>query len=97
MQPGDEPILLSEYVATRVLEITIHQMDVRDAFGLDPDPSSEGLWQTLEILERRLGEDPLAIGFDAVDFVLLSTGRREVGDQDRRLLGPLAERLPLLA
>ena len=97
VRPGDSSIVLSEYVATRVLEITIHEMDVRNALGLDPDPSPEGLAVTVDILQRRLGEDPIALGFEAVDFVLLATGRRELDDHDRARLGMPATRLPLLA
>jgi len=97
VQPGDNPIRISEYVATRVLEITIHTMDVRDAFDLGPDPSPEGIEVTLGILAARLGADPRALGFDAADFVLLSTGRRALTDEDRGLLGSHATRLPLLA
>lgn len=97
VRAGDTPLRLSDYVATRVLEITIHTMDVRDAFGLGPDPSPEGLAVTLEILRRRLGADPLAMGFDAADFVLASTGRRPLTGEDRARLGPAVGRLPLLA
>lgn len=97
VQAGDNPILLSEFIATRVLEITIHTMDVRDAFGLGPDPSPEGLAVTLGILATRLGADPQAMGFDGPDFVLLSTGRRPATDADRARLGSLASNLPLLA
>jgi uncharacterized protein (TIGR03083 family) len=97
VRPWDSAILLSEYVATRVLEITIHQMDVRDAFGLPPDPSPEGLAITLDILRRRLGGDPIEMGFKGVDFILLATGRRELDDHDRARLGMPATRLPLLA
>lgn len=97
VQPGENPILMSEYVATRVLEITIHTMDVRDAFALGPDPSPEGIAVTLEILEARLGADPRAMGFDAADFILLSTGRRPLADEDLERLGSRIDRLPLLA
>ncbi|MGH2793604.1 MAG: hypothetical protein ACRDKG_04800, partial [Actinomycetota bacterium] len=97
VRPGDNPILLSDYAATRVLEVTIHTMDVLDAFGFAPDPSPEGLAVTLGILTRRLGADPLAMGFDGADFAVLSTGRRPLTDDDRSRLGAAVERLPLLA
>jgi uncharacterized protein (TIGR03083 family) len=97
VQPGDNPILISDYVATRVLETTIHTMDVRDAFDLGPDPSPEGAAVTLGILGTRLGADPIAMGFEAADFILLSTGRRPLTDEDRERLGSHAARLPLLA
>ena len=97
VQPGYMPILMSEYVATRVLEITIHSMDVRDAFGLGPDPSPEGLAITVGILKDRLGSDPRALGFDDADFTLLATGRRAPTAEDRKRLGSHAAKLPLLA
>jgi uncharacterized protein (TIGR03083 family) len=97
VQPGDNPILMSEYIATRVLEITIHSMDVRDAFGLAPDPSPEGLAVTMGILERRLGSDPRAMGFEDADFTLVATGRRAPTADDRKRLGSYAAKLPLLA
>ena len=97
VQPGDNPILMSEYIATRVLEITIHSMDVRDAFGLGPDPSPEGLAVTMGILERRLGSDPRRMGFDDADFTLVATGRRAPTAEDRKRLGSRAAKLPLLA
>jgi uncharacterized protein (TIGR03083 family) len=97
VQPGDMPILMSEYIATRVLEITIHSMDVRDAFALGPDPSPEGLAITVDILKDRLGSDPRAMGFDDADFTLLATGRRAPSAEDRKRLGSHAAKLPLLA
>ena len=97
VRPGDNPILMSEFIATRVLEITIHTMDARDAFGLGPDPSPEGLEITLGILATRLGADPRALGFEASDFILLATGRRPITDDDRSRLGSRAAALPLLA
>lgn len=97
VRPGDYPILLTDYVATRVLEVTIHSMDVRDAFGLEPDPSPGGLEVTLGILATRLGADPRTLGFDATDFIVLSTGRRSPTDDDRAKLGDGAAKLPLLA
>lgn len=96
VRPGDTFIRLSDYVATRVLEVTIHAMDVRDAFGLGPDPSQEGMAVTLDILSGRLGADPLALGFSAADFANASTGRRALTDEEKQRLGPLADLLPLL-
>ena len=97
VMPGEQPIRLSEYIATRVLEMTIHATDVLDAFGRAPDPSPAGLAVTMTILSGRLGADPRTFGLDDADFALASTGRREVTDAERERLGPLAEKLPLLA
>lgn len=97
VQPGERPILLSDYLATRVLEMTIHGMDVRDAFGLGPDPSPEGIAVTLTILAGRLGADPAAYGFDDADFANAATGRRALTPEETERLGALAGRIPLLA
>lgn len=97
VQPGEQPILLSEYLATRVLEMTIHGMDVRDAFGLEPDPSPEGIAVTLTILTGRLGDDPHAYGFDDADFANAATGRRPLTSEETERLGALTGRFPLLA
>lgn len=97
VRPGDTFIRLSDYVATRVLEVTIHTMDVRDAFGLEPDPSPEGMAVTHDVLSGRLGADPRALGFSEADFANASTGRRTLTGEERERLGPLADLLPLLA
>lgn len=96
VRQGEAFIRLSDYVATRVLEVTIHTMDVRDAFGLEPDPSAEGMAVTHDILSGRLGTDPRALGFSAADFANASTGRRALTGREKERLGPLADRLPLL-
>jgi hypothetical protein len=90
-------IRLSEYVRTRVVEVTIHTMDLRDALGLAPDPSDEGLRVTCDVLRGLLGIDTLALGIDEVHFALAGTGRAALTDHDRDVLGPLADRLPLFA
>ncbi len=90
-------IKLSEYLATRVLETTIHAMDVRDAVARSPAPTEGGLDVTLGILAGRLGADPLGLGFNGIEFALAATGRATLDESQRSALGPLADRLPLLA
>ncbi|GAC1420972.1 MAG: hypothetical protein NVSMB57_14710 [Actinomycetota bacterium] len=92
-----ERMLLSEYVKTRVLEVTVHSMDVRDALGLAPDPTKEGLDVTCAILRGLLGADLRPHGVDEVRFVLTGTGRESIDDSEREILGPLADLYPLLA
>jgi uncharacterized protein (TIGR03083 family) len=90
-------IRLSEYLRTRVVEVTVHTMDMRDALGLAPDPSPEGLRVTCDVLRGLLGADTLALGIDDVHFALAGTGRAQLSDADRETLGPLADRFPLFA
>ena len=97
VQPGEQPILLTEYLATRVLEMTIHGMDVREALGAGADPSPEGLAVTNGILAGLLGAEPGAYGFDPVGFPDAATGRRPLAAGEVERLGALADRFPLLA
>ena len=90
-------IRLSEYLRTRVVEVTVHTMDLRDALGLAPDPSAEGLRVTCDVLRGLLGADTIALGIDEVHFALAGTGRARLGDADRTALGPLADHFPLFA
>ena len=89
-------IHLSEYVRTRCVEVTIHAMDLRDALGLDPDPTPEGLEAACDVLRGLLGTDPRALGMDDVRFALVGTGRGKLSDAEREALGPLADSFPLL-
>jgi len=88
---------LSEYLRTRIVEVTIHAMDMRDAFGLPPDPSPEGLRATCDVLRQILGADTVRLGIDELHLALAGTGRAALTDADRAALGPLADLFPLLA
>jgi len=88
---------MSEYLRTRVVEVTIHAMDLRDALGLPPDPSPEGLRGTCDVLRQILGVDTVRLGIDELHLALAGTGRAVLTDADRGALGPIVERFPLLA
>jgi len=68
------PMYVAEYVATRVLEMVVHHMDVRRALDLAPDPDPEAGALVVEILEALLeGDRPRNLGRDR--FILVATGR----------------------
>lgn len=90
-------IRLSEYLRTRIVEVTVHHMDLRDALGLDPDPDPGALEATGDVLRGLLGTDLRPLGTDDVRFVLTGTGRGPLDDRDREVLGPLADLYPLLS
>jgi uncharacterized protein (TIGR03083 family) len=91
-------MLLEEFLKTRVVEITVHGMDLADALGRDPWPTSEGLDTTIEILRGSLGGQPVGeLEWGPMTFVEKGTGRQPLSDVERRTLGPLAARFPLLA
>lgn len=101
----DDPVLpsplgtirLSEYLKTRVVEATVHHMDIDDALGKLPHPDHEALEITADVLRIRLGTDLRRFGMDDVRFVLTGTGRAPLSDEEMSYLGPLSERFPLLA
>ena len=87
---------LSEFLKTRCIEVCIHTMDLRDALGLAPDPDPECLEVVCDILRGILGTDLRPRGVDEVHFALAATGRESLTDDERTMLGPLAEQFPLL-
>lgn len=89
-------IRLREYLRTRVVEATVHHMDLRDALEKEPYPSAEGLAVTIGVLEGLLGTRHEETGLGGVDFVLSGTGRRPLTKKEKATLGPLAERFPML-
>jgi len=88
---------LTEYLRTRVLEVTVHHMDVDDALGRDPHPDAGALEVTGDVLRGLLGTDLRGAGVDDVRFALVGTGRAPLNDREREMLGPLAAKFPLLA
>ncbi len=101
---ADDPVVASplgtlrlrEYLRTRCVEVTIHAMDVRDALGLEPDPSPAGLEATSDVLRGLLGADLRPLGMDDLRFALVGTGRGPLTAAERELLGPLSDSFPLL-
>jgi uncharacterized protein (TIGR03083 family) len=87
---------LDEYLKTRVLELTVHGLDLADALDLDPWATPAGLAVTGEILRALAGDDEGRVAWDAVAMVEAATGRRPVSDPAREALGPLAARLPVV-
>jgi uncharacterized protein (TIGR03083 family) len=91
-------LTLDEYVKTRVLEITVHRMDMENALGLKGWGTDAAISIVDETLEGLLGEEPpTELEWDAVDFIEVGTGRRDPTDAEREILGDLADRFPLLS
>jgi uncharacterized protein (TIGR03083 family) len=96
LAPGDEPIVLSEYIATRVLEATIHGMDLADAVGRDPQPAASAMGVTGDILRGLLGTDPRPAISDE-RLAIVGTGRGDLTAAEAAALGGAVRALPLLA
>jgi uncharacterized protein (TIGR03083 family) len=91
-------IRFDEYLKTRVLEITVHRMDLEHALGRKGWGTDEAISIVDDILVGLLGEQPPSnLDWDAIDFIDTGTGRRPLSDRERRMLGRLAGRFPLLA
>jgi uncharacterized protein (TIGR03083 family) len=105
MYVGDDPVLrnvfglirLSEYLKTRCVEVVIHHMDLDDALGRKPHPDREALETTGDVLRGLLGTDLRPVGVDDVRFALIGTGRAPLNDDERQMLGPLAQQFPLFS
>jgi hypothetical protein len=90
-------LTLDEFLKTRVLEITVHRMDMEHALGRKGWGTDLAVSIVDDILEGLLGEEPPSeLEWDVVDFIETGTGRRRLTDNERALLGPLADRFPLL-
>jgi uncharacterized protein (TIGR03083 family) len=91
-------LTLEEYLKTRVLETAVHRMDMENALGLKGWGTDDAISIVDEILVGLLeDEPPTELEWDAVDFIDTGTGRRELTDQEREILGELADRFPLLS
>jgi uncharacterized protein (TIGR03083 family) len=88
---------LSEYLRTRAVELVVHHMDLRDALRLEPDPDPDALDAVCGVVAGLLGTDLRRLGVDAVRFALLGTGRAALSDEERGMLGPLADELPVIS
>lgn len=70
---------LDEYLATRVLELVVHHMDLRAALELPPAATPEAERLAMTLLESLLGSSrPRNFGRDR--FIRAATGRLEVDD-----------------
>lgn len=88
---------LDEFLATRVLEITVHGLDLAEALGREPWITPQGASVTRGILVGLLErEPPRDLGWDDIVFIETGTGRRRLTDAERLILGESSARFPLL-
>jgi uncharacterized protein (TIGR03083 family) len=74
------PIALVEYLPSRILEVCVHGLDLRDALGAPATPTPDALASTVSTLEGLLaGPRPPDLD-DDVAFVEAATGRRPHAD-----------------
>lgn len=73
------PMRLDEYLATRVVEVVVHHLDVRVALDLPPTPTPAAARLTMAVLEGLLGE-PRPRNMGRTRFIQAATGRLPVDD-----------------
>ena len=97
--PTWSPILtLDDFVTTRVVEITVHGMDMSDGLERDVWATQEAVDVTTAVLRGILGEEPTPdLGWGDLTFIEKGTGRQALTHGERQILGRLAEKFPLLS
>ena len=82
------PLRLDHYLTSRVLEVTVHGLDLRDALALEQVATPQALEVTCAVLDGLLGgARPPGLAHDPIGFVLAATGRVSFSD----------DRLPVLS
>jgi uncharacterized protein (TIGR03083 family) len=81
----------ADFVATLVFEATIHYLDMTVALDA-PEPDPAALRLVRRVLDGLLGG---TVDWDDRTYALKGTGRLAVTDDDRAVLGELADRFPL--
>jgi uncharacterized protein (TIGR03083 family) len=92
-----EPMLaFEEFLKTRLVELTVHGLDLAHALGRPPWASQQGLHVTRDVLVGLLGAPvPEDLAWDEITMAGKGTGRQLLSGLERDRLGPLAERFPL--
>ncbi|GAB2571118.1 maleylpyruvate isomerase N-terminal domain-containing protein [Kribbella endophytica] len=86
-----------DFVATLILEATVHHLDLIVELPDAPEPDPEALQVTARTLDGLFGPEAWdVIGWDTTTYVLKATGRLPLDSADREMLGAHAERLPLI-
>ncbi|MFK0108566.1 maleylpyruvate isomerase family mycothiol-dependent enzyme [Streptomyces sp. NPDC091217] len=78
-----DPMLLSEFLLTRVVEVAVHGLDLADALGREPWLTSPAADLMQELL---LGPDGAAaverLGWDQLRFLRKATGREPISEEE---------------
>ena len=90
-------IRLDEFVATRVLEVLVHGLDLTTALGRSPAGTPAGTSLVVDILTGLLGGDPpSALQWSDIDFIDKACGRTPLDDREAAILRAAAGKFPLL-
>jgi hypothetical protein len=96
--PGVGTMRIDDYVATRVLGVAAHGLDVAITLDRTPWTTEPALRICKQILEDLLGPPPPpTLGWDDLELLAKGTGRYPLDSKDLAVLGPAAEEFPLLS
>jgi hypothetical protein len=84
----------ADFTATLAVETAVHYLDLTVSLPSVPPPDPASLALVRRVLDGLLGH-PLPASWDDACAAVKGTGRVPLTDEDRALLGPLAERVPL--
>jgi hypothetical protein len=83
-----------DFIATLVVEAAVHYLDITAGLPSAPPPDPASLALVRRVLDGLLGT-PMPGDWDDATYALKGTGRLPVAAQERSVIGPLADRLPL--
>jgi len=96
--PNVGPMAIGDFVATRVLAVAAHALDVSITLNLHSTTSERALAVCDPILSDLLGAvPPRELQWNAMDFFERATGRRSLTPEDTRVLGASASSFPLIS
>jgi uncharacterized protein (TIGR03083 family) len=96
--PGRGAMRLADWVTTRVISVAAHGLDVAITLGYEPWTTRSALQAVRPVFVELLGTPlPGALKWDDAAFLATATGRRALTGREAELLGPHADRFPLLS
>ena len=84
----------ADFTATLAVETAVHYLDLTVSLPSAPPPDPASLALVRRVLAGLLGS-PLPASWDDTSAAVKGTGRAPLTGEDRALLGPLAEHVPL--
>jgi hypothetical protein len=89
---------LADWTVTRVISVAAHGLDVALTLEREPWTTSPALTVMRDVFLSLLGAAlPSDLTWDDQRLLEVATGRRALTDQDRKCLGSLQQRFPLLS
>lgn len=82
-----------DFIATLTVEAAVHLLDLTVHLPSAPEPDRAALALVRRVLDGLLGAR-VPVGWDDRTYALKGTGRVDLTDSDRVVLGPAAERFP---